>query len=1175
MRLTRLELWGFKSFPDATVLEFHPGITAVVGPNGCGKSNIVDSIRWVLGEQRPTKVRGGKMEEVIFQGSSRRPPARRAKATLVIDNSDGSLPVPHTEVEIGRRTEREGRTEYLINRTACRLKDVTELVRDTGLGAGAYSVIEQRMLDIILSDRAEDRRALFEEAAGIGKYRDRRSVALRRLEAVRADLTRIEDLLSEVQTNVRRLAREKGRAERHLERRDRRLALEVALAKERIGELSGRLEAVENEILKGSSTGTGKLAELRTAEAKHAQIDVRRSQLEKTRDEIAEQLSGVREELGQCEREIAVAGERAKQARSRLARIAELRVAELSRRDRLTGDAARLSTEAASLREELDQARTAAATATAQAKELRDGLDEERNRLDQMEETSRALAREAAQLEGEAEAADRRADELERLLGKLSRERAEHTAQSAEDGDGALTEQLARAREAVARVADALADAKERVGRAATELASCREAERGVRERAEAVELRHAALERMERDREGFEPVIRAALAIDDNGILGPLTDFIAGSTEGLEVVEGHLGELARAIVVRDSGAVDRLLAWFGTEWSGGGGLVILPLDEVPSPHRDRGDADAGTGPDTDTGTKPDTDAGLFDIQISPEGEGAEWVAALLRGTRVIRVHDVVTTVQSGTYRIGNPTEVVGVLERRESLRALGGELAELRASCEELAAATQGRADLLAKAEEKAEEARATRDDARAHLRRLEDESEARCAARDRARRIEAELERQEARAARDRARARERSRAARARLTKLIGQGKSRTNALEARRRELTNAQLRWEGAHALETERSVASTRLEGELARVEERDSAVTAELSRAEEHLAQLGHDAQETASLLDETDRLREEHEVRTAELFSQRDRLTRELAEHDDSLESIRTAIRKSEADIRRAREAERASADRSHELEIERQELKASLSLIDGRLHAEWGRSAEQLVATVEPARGSRNELRDELDRLVALLDRQGPVNVLAVEEHEEASARLSFLRGQHDDLVSAESDLDQAISDINRTAEKLFEETFRAASDNFRTVFQRLFDGGEADLRLGDSEDPLEAPIEISASPRGKRIRRIDQLSGGERALTALALLFALYLVKPAPFCVFDEVDAPLDENNIDRFVHLLDSFKSRTQFIVITHNPRTIASADWLYGVTMEVPGASSLVAVSAEENPRRG
>jgi chromosome segregation protein len=387
---------------------------------------------------------------------------------------------------------------------------------------------------------------------------------------------------------------------------------------------------------------------------------------------------------------------------------------------------------------------------------------------------------------------------------------------------------------------------------------------------------------------------------------------------------------------------------------------------------------------------------------------------------------------------------------------------------------------------------------------------------------------------------------------------------------RAALEEVQEEWETARAEEARVAVDLARLEGEVARVDDRLGEVVSARARAHGRVGTLDAEEEGLEEELAEAARIREEGADATEELFRKRAAAEDRMRDRSQALEEVATALAAAEKRVRELRTAERAAADRRHALELERQELRGRMERIRERLEGEWGRSLERLLEEGGHVDGEPEALQEELREVVVKLDRLGPVNMLAVEEHEEESQRLEFLSGQRDDLVKARDDLRAAIREINRTATDLFMETFEQIRENFRSTHQRLFEGGEADIWLQEPEDPLESPVEIHASPRGKKTQRIDLLSGGERALTALSLLFGIYLVKPSPFCVLDEVDAPLDENNIGRFIRLLQDFSHQTQFVVITHNPRTIEAADWIYGVTMEEPGVSTIVGVKLQE-----
>ncbi|MDX1492799.1 MAG: chromosome segregation protein SMC [Longimicrobiales bacterium] len=1154
MKLKKLHMQGFKSFADATTVEFHEGITAVVGPNGCGKSNISDAIRWVLGEQRPTAIRGAKMEEAIFQGSVNRRPVNRGSVSLTVTNEDGTLPVPFEEVEIGRDVYRDGGSDYSINRSTVRLRDVVDLYRDTGLGANAYAIIENRMIDAILSDRAEERRGLFEEAAGIGKYKDRRKAAVRRLERAEMDLQRLEDVISEVQTKVRSLARQKGKAQRYTEYRKRRLDVEVTVVRHQLEALQSRLQTVRKDLSGDQQTERGMAAELATAEAEYESLRLKEVEAEKERVAAAKILEGIREELVRWERDLAVADERAAYAERRLAQIGEDRTEARQRAGTLQEEASELGERREAAAAELGRHREVAEEKATEAAGVRERLQSARDAMEGVEAKGREIARKVAQLEGDAEASDAQAEELARRLEQVKSELS-NTADTLSDlesqGDlfsGRLDE-LSDDLEAAESVLEAAASRTETAKNAFEE---ARRADREAADRVETLTSRVAALGGLERDQEGVEPVVRAALGRDDGRVLGALFDFIDADVGATTAVEAYLGPLASALVVRDRAALERTLAWFADEWEGGGGLIVLPLDRVP------GDASSASG------------ELLSRIRVS--GEGAPWVQALLDGVDLPDTGrgDVPVTERGGVVRVGNPSGASGVLERKERLKRLRSELQDAE---EEARKARKRRADAeveLKDAEEALAAARKARQVAEDEHRKVHGDLAEQADRRGRMDRLRDELSRQVEGTRAARTRAIERAREAREDRAVLLEQESGLQAERDEARARLEAVQEEWETTRAEEARLAVDVARLEGDLSRLDDRLEAVEAARQQAVRRVEALDKEEEGLKKEQAQVSTLREEGAAATEKLFAQRTAAEADLQAKDEALQEISKALREAEKRVREARTQERAATDRRHALELEQQELVGRVERIRDRLEGEWGRPLERLLEEAEPVEGEPEELERELQDLVVALDRIGPVNMLAVEEHAEESERLEFLTGQREDLVEARNDLRAAIREINKTATDLFMGTFGQIRENFRTTFLRLFEGGEADIWLQDEDDPLESPIEIHASPRGKKTQRIDLLSGGERALTALSLLFGIYLVKPSPFCVLDEVDAPLDENNIGRFIRLLQEFSSQTQFVVITHNPRTIEAADWIYGVTMEEPGVSTIVGVRLQE-----
>ncbi len=1168
MKLKALKVHGFKSFADSTEIEFHGGITAIVGPNGCGKSNISDAIRWVLGEQRPTAIRGARMEEAIFQGSVNRRPVNRGRVALVVSNEDGSLPVPFEEVEVGRTVYRDGGSDYSINRTSCRLKDIVDLCRDTGLGANAYAIIENKMIDAILSDRAEERRGLFEEAAGIGKYKDRRKAALRRLERAELDLQRLDDVIAEVESKVRSLARQKGKAQRYQSLRDRRLAVEVAVVRHQMEGLNGRLHEVGAELAGGRETEKGHLAELRSAEARYETLRIQQVEAEKARSGAAQLLEDIRQRLMRWERDLAVAEERGAYAGRRLDQIA-LEHEDLGTRiQSLENEEGRMQGASAALTAELEELHAERAGRASRVKEARESLEEARKELDGVERQVRESTRRQAQLEGEASSAESQAAELERHLGRLENEvEAASAALSDVANQGDLfADRLDRLKKALEEARRAVDAGKDRSLRSRESLKAAREAAYRAEEAVSNLEARIEALEGMERSQEGLEPTVKGALALDDPGVLGTLGDSLSGDPEIVRAVESYLGPMTQGLVLEDQAAVSRLLAWYREEWQGRGGLILFPLDRLP-----------------DSGKKGKGGGSLLEA-LELEGPGAPWVRHILQGISLERERELSAVPRAGEVlslsgavvdrfgiiRLGSPLGSAGILERREQVKLLKRE--EERAREE-----ARKRHRRRAEAEEQANEAEAALEDAWRVFREAEDgyraalaEAQAQSDRKVRLDRQQEELARQVegTRAARDRAL--ERARTAREDGALLLEDTEVARHREGDLRERVAEAQEIWEEARAHESQVALELARKQGDHSRIRERLDDVGASLKDARGRSASL---SQEEANLRKErasASRLKEEGGAATEALFGDRDRAEEDLRERDSAATQVTESLREAERKVRTARAEEREALDHRHRMELEQQELTGRIGRIQDRLEGEWGRPLEALMEEADPVEGDPNELGDELREIVEKLEKIGPVNMLAVEEHQEESARLEFLQSQRDDLKEARDDLRSAIRQINETATHLFRETFEKIRENFRSTFNRLFEGGEADLWLDDDGDPLESLIEIHASPRGKRTQRIDLLSGGERALTALSLLFGIYLVKPSPFCVLDEVDAPLDESNIYRFIRLLQEFKGQTQFIVITHNARTIEAADWIYGVTMEEPGVSRVVGVQLED-----
>jgi chromosome segregation protein len=1155
MRLRSLRLHGFKSFADRTTLDFRAGVTAIIGSNGCGKSNIADSIRWVLGEQRASAIRGSKMEEVIFQGTARRRPVNLAEVVLVFDNERGRVPVPQTEIEVARKVFREGGSEYSLNRNACRLRDVTGLLRDTGLGSNAYAIIEAGMIETLLSDRAEERRMLFEEAAGIGRYKDSRQAAMRRLESAEADLARLQDLLAEVESKVRTLARQKRRAERHRELQARRLDLEVAIVRAEVNALGSDLRRAEERRAELQESTRGAGVERSTAEAMVEERRLEAAQLGRERSVASEALDQVRRQLDAREREVLLAEERRTHAELRIEQLARERSEVLQRRDALTAEVARSDAARERHRGVLDALQERLEERHEENRAIRASVQAERAASDAAAARARELTREIATAEGERAAAERRRREAEERLGDLTDSREALRTQL-----GDLSEQTelwaVRADEVQALLAaatDRHRELQEEIALLRTREQHSREALRTAEDAVSRLSAQVEAREAFEQGYEGFSPAVAAVMAARERfpGVLGPLADFVgtAAGAERAPAVELFLGPLLQALVVRDMAAARRLRDWFRDEWEEGGVLTLLPLT-------------AGDGSSLAVGPGDWVTRLLDDVEVVPGDPLAETrpgVARVGAGGDLLDARGIVRLSKEGGER--------GILARREELARLRDELSEAMVERERLARRRDADRGALSVAEESLLEADERRRVHESDLRRVEMDT---AAHRHQHGRLQKDRETLEQTLASLEAMVSEATAAMRdteARLGELT-ESVATAGARDVTARErLTELDSIWEEARDQESELRVAVAHAEADLKEAERRLGSAQHGSASAAARLEEIGREAAELRSSLEGLAGVRQRATGEIQDLFEKRDRQAAGLSVLDARLAEVDSELAELGERVRLARRTESEGSEEGHRLDLAIADLRSRLERARERLEVEWGRPWDALVSSATPVGdGDPEEWRRELRATTAQLDGLGPVNMLAVEEHEEEERRLVFLESQRDDLVRARDDLLNAIRQINRTAREVFMETFTAVRENFHRVFQSLFQGGECDLWLANPDDPLESAIEIQASPKGKRTQRIHLLSGGERTLTALALLFALYLVKPSPFCVLDEVDAPLDESNVARFIQLLHDFKEETQFIVITHNPRTMEAADWVYGVTMEEPGVSTIVGV---------
>ena len=1151
MRLTKLELIGFKSFADHTVMRFDPGVTAIVGPNGCGKSNVSDAVRWVLGEQRARMLRGAKMEEVIFQGSSARRPVNVAEVALTFENDEGLLPIAFREVVIARRLSRSGESDYLLNGSVCRLRDIHDLLRGTGLGAEAGVVIEAKMIDALLSDRPDDRRELFEEAAGVGLYRDRKRSAERRLEETTHDLARLDDLIGEVQTQVRSLARQRKRAERFAEMNARRFSVDLTLAAREMAAWQQELAALEQRVAELRVSAPNAESNVLLAESARDLAHDARSSADTERTELMRLLAQQQERVQSLRAEIAVTEERqrssdAQRQRAEAERQQGTALGQrlVSDRDRAAADHAVLETQIKSIEAELTERSDVEAVARASVSAARAALDsaqlaqrEATDHIRRLHMDREATAREMAELEHRAQrlAADR--GQLSTTLENLTRE-----LETAND-------MTAEAREAARAASEVRDTARERARAAREEDAAARADLARAEETLASLEGKVSGLEALERDRVGIAPaaarLLRDRARFGEGAVLGPLSDYIMASPMLASLVERYLGITVHAIVVRDAHVAEAVREWHVT--TAPGPLLLLPLDAAAA------HGSLGT---------PEELSQALDVNETAKA----WVRALLAGVKPLANGSAFVDARGAVWLPG-PAVGPGPLRRRAELFSLRAELtAQNAARAAAVAAAEQARFAL-----ETTERQLAT---ALEHAAVTETELR-------RALEASAEIERRRERVQRDADDASSlsdnlvRNRAALGeRLIALDEHDRDAAAAIQVadatvdiRRTAVVAAERTLEAARderaATQVSLAQAQARLqvaEDRITRLAEEHQSASTRLSSLESELLTL---AESDRDLVTSLTSKRSELDVEAGVL---RDVESRTHAA-EERVHKADTDLTASEHALDAARRAAQAESDALHHAELRLSELSGRRSMIRERLEAEWRRPLKNLFEQFIPLDLDDDSLRAEAETLRSQIEALGPVNPLAIEEHEEEQKRLDFLTTQRNDLHDAKNSLLVAIREIDVTARDMFLSTFAEVQRHFREIFMTLFGGGECELKLENPEMPLDCDIEIHASPRGKRTQRIHLLSSGERALVALSLLFGIFLTKPSPFCLLDEVDAPLDDANIGRFVRMLTQFKKQTQFIVITHNPRTTTeAADSVYGVTMQEPGVSSLVSV---------
>ena len=1185
--LKALEIVGFKSFADKTRFEFPPGITVVVGPNGSGKSNIVDAIKWVLGEQSVKSLRGKEMADVIFNGSGARRAVNSAEITLTFNNGNNLLPIGTPEVHITRRVYRSGEGEYLINRQPSRLRDIRDLLSGTGMGSQAYSVIEQGKVDGMLQSSPRDRRVIFEEAAGISRFKLRKLEALRRLERVEQNLLRLSDIVDEVDSRLRGVRAQAGKARRYKEHTNRLQELRTQVGLVDWRRLTERLDRFQQELNSLIDQRNVRTAEAEAVEARLLETDAEISEVNEGIRRSESRMADNRERIAANETTLAHERSRGRDLEQEIAR----------HRSQL----AAMNTRAGDLQHQLRDTAEAVESAESHHQQIgrqlvererelteliarldRSRGEHEQRRAAQMSELrdSASLGNQISGLESRAAAALATRERSQERLAELNRQL--HRL-SIELDDLHLRRDELSAR--LERREDRLATAQAELDDSRAQLAAARDVLVELRQRQSAAAERASVLEELQRRQEGLSSGVKEVLARSRDeaegsfqAVHGLLADLFQVSVEAAPLVEVALGSAAQHLVIESD---ERLLAHLqedSSRFSGRVGFVRLEPPHQAPPRKDI-DLEGQPGVLGRADRFIETDATY--VALAERLLGETWIVENLRyaldisqsagrGLRFVTLAGELLEAD-GTLVVGPRHVATGLISRRSELRSLKAQLAEMETRVQE-AEATTGQ--IQSRIEEQAGEVNTAADGHRQaaeslaeHLHKIT-ASEERRAQLDRNRSVlqselsDATSEHRSASESLDEARLQQR------RLQEDLAETET----------ELTTLAQQIAESEAERQARERDATEIKVELAKSEERLRNFLAQMRQFEESQQERHRAIADNHENLTECGRRERESrwnvltaESEIAELYLKKEGFAAGTVEMVNRREELGRQRSELTTESQQARAAVRQLDEKSHAKELAAGEVQHERSSLADRLREDYG--IELAALEDEPSdeeQHRREEVQQEIDELRRKIGNLGNVNLEALAELDDLDERHKTLAGQYKDLSDAKKSLERIIDKINIDSRRLFTETLQTVREHFQTLFRDLFGGGHADIVLDEEGDILESGIEIVARPPGKEPRSISLLSGGEKTLTCVALLLAIFRSRPSPFCVLDEVDAALDEANIDRFTKVLNGFLAWTQFIIVTHSKKTMTCADTIYGVTMQESGVSKQVSVRFED-----
>ena len=1187
MYFKQLDIIGFKSFPHKTKLKFEPGITAVVGPNGCGKSNISDAIRWVLGEQSAKCLRGSSMEDVIFNGTDSVEPINMAEVSLTLSNNDRALPIDYDEVTISRRLFRSGESEYVLNKTPVRLKDIAHLLMGTGMGTSSYSIIEQGKIDLILSSRPEERRYIFEEAAGITRYKAKKKEALKKLEHTENNLVRLGDIVNEVRKQISSIERHAKKAERYKNDFEVMKNLDLKLTGFELSNINAELTK-NKEILEEACA---------EEEARKAGLEESLASISKCRqllDSTMRELVDMQSKLSEARLFIDKGDNRAALNRERINDLSNFKMQSEEELSRLEERVQAQEKDIAGIRERFESM-------------MKAKTDKEKTVL-QMEENSRNLAMEISGHQKDIKSVKAKSLDLLAVQTKTKNElikmgadlanrktrlrRLETEKRNVNEEEENVGKLLGEAESAVCACREKLRKSEHFVAEIKNRLSLSEERWDTLQKRIrESLDLQNSLgskeeiLKEMIEKHEGFGRGVKLVMASSAANILPGVLGIVANIVEpetGLELaLEAALGGRAQAIVAENRDALKGALRFLGEEKAQASFLIHEDIKKLRPKRRNErivrnfGASQLSSLVRTEPSYAAVVDYLLGDIYLVKDLEEAYRISeSFNEDIKFVTKEGLLFEkgrVFGGFMQSQGASSIIGRAKRLEEIRS---QIGALKAAMSALKAEEIGEKKGIEGLKKEVSEAEKALKGEEINLESVIFKKESREAD---FRKIADELSIMELEI-----------REVGELVHELSFKGDNLNVLLNEKEIEyerdqafISSSQEALQTKDGMKNELAIKLSEIKSELAFLKaaddeaakslDKETRVCEELRSQRESKKRDARDSEQKKLLLEiETGNLEEE----IAAMRIEEEAMAKDLSGIMERKGTLSAELQEKEGSSRREEKYIENLRNEIRRLEIAKRESELmSVNIVD-RIRQAYKLDI-QSVRVLPEEDTNWEEVKNQVEVLKIKLEKLGPVNLVAIEEHKNLEERFSFLTGQQEDLLRAKESLHKAILKINKTTKQLFVETFEKIQGEFKNYFRMLFGGGHAEVLLLDESDVLESGVEIVVRPPGKKLQNLLLLSGGEKALTAMALLFAVFKVKPSPFCILDEVDAPLDESNIGRFTRILQDFLKTSQFIIITHSKRTMQMANVLYGITMQQKGVSKIVSVKfAEDEPAK-